>query len=201
MVGIGRLRSDACAYCGSDQVEVTHYSDEVDYKSLSFCVAGLVKTVCKHCNKSWETTGQNSDNNALIKEAYAIKRDEVRANDGLLTSGEIAKIVESLGMSKADAARIFGGGPNAFGKYLSGEVLQSFAMDRLLRLTYAYGRSAVAVLEMSGALPGSSGYALQQAWVAHSDMTKAKSIYGPSATVPNVPSKAASTSYVVVLNR
>jgi hypothetical protein len=38
-----------------------------------------------------------------------------------------------LDLTQANAAEIFGGGQNAFSKYERGEVVQSLAMDRILR--------------------------------------------------------------------
>ncbi len=49
-------------------------------------------------------------------------------------------------MSPKEAARILGGGPKAFYKYESVDVLQRFAMDRLLRLADAVGMRSVEFL-------------------------------------------------------
>lgn len=44
----------------------------------------------------------------------------------------------TLGLSQEEAARLFGGGRNAFSKYERGEVAQSVAMDRLIRLCLSH---------------------------------------------------------------
>ncbi|HEC06256.1 MAG TPA: type II toxin-antitoxin system MqsA family antitoxin, partial [Thiolapillus brandeum] len=54
--------------------------------------------------------------------------------DGLLSGAEVRALREKLGLSQADAAKVFGGGPVAFSKYESDDVAQSEAMDKLLRL-------------------------------------------------------------------
>ena len=54
--------------------------------------------------------------------------------DGLLTGSQVRSIRKILGLSQAEAARVFGGGPVAFSKYESDDVTQSEAMDKLLRL-------------------------------------------------------------------
>lgn len=53
---------------------------------------------------------------------------------GLLTPDQVRKARRKLGLSQRDAGRIIGGGPNAFQKYESGEVLVSKAADTALRL-------------------------------------------------------------------
>lgn len=54
--------------------------------------------------------------------------------DGLLTGAEVHALREKLGLSQAEAAQVFGGGPVAFSKYENDDVAQSEAMDKLLRL-------------------------------------------------------------------
>ena len=51
----------------------------------------------------------------------------------LLTPDEVREVRTSLGLTQVDAGRIIGGGPRAFQKYESGEVLTSRAMTNLLR--------------------------------------------------------------------
>ena len=54
--------------------------------------------------------------------------------DGLLTGSQVRSIRKNLGLSQAEAARVFGGGPVAFSKYENDDVTQSEAMDKLLRV-------------------------------------------------------------------
>jgi len=54
--------------------------------------------------------------------------------DGLLNGAEVRLIRQKLGINQSQAARIFGGGPVAFSKYEKDDVMQSDAMDRLLRV-------------------------------------------------------------------
>lgn len=56
---------------------------------------------------------------------------------GLLTGDQVRDIRTRLGLSQKEAAALFGGGPVAFSKYENDEVMQSEAMDKLLRLTDA----------------------------------------------------------------
>jgi HTH-type transcriptional regulator / antitoxin MqsA len=50
----------------------------------------------------------------------------------LLTPDEVRDVRTRLGLTQADAGRFLGGGPRAFQKYESGEVLTSRAMTNLL---------------------------------------------------------------------
>lgn len=143
---VRKLRPNICTHCGSDHVEVRHESDAVDFKGLTLEVDGLAKTVCTACKHSWTTPGQEADNLALLREAFAAERDRMRAELGLLSGEQIALALEQLRLTRAEAATLFGGGPNAFAKYVNGDVLQSVPMDRLLRLTVAFGDLAAAHL-------------------------------------------------------
>jgi len=47
---------------------------------------------------------------------------------------ELRALRDRLGISQAQAARLFGGGPVAFSTYENDDLAQSEAMDRLIRL-------------------------------------------------------------------
>src|SRR5580765_3717802 len=112
-----------CMRCGAHDVHTRHYADTIDFKSLTFDVDGLVESRCGSCDLRWTTEGQDLDNLARIRAAFAVKRDEVRTRDGLLTGEQVEFVLAELDISKARAATLFGGGPNAFAKYINGEVL------------------------------------------------------------------------------
>jgi putative zinc finger/helix-turn-helix YgiT family protein len=142
-----------CARCGGEQVSVVHCENVVEFRGLSLEVDGLSETVCGTCGYTWTTDGQEQDNLARLKSAYVHQRDIVRQKEGLLTGEEIRLLLEALNLSKSDASAIFGGGPNAFTKYINGDVLQSFAMDRLMRLTLGVGKRAVDYLRLGEDMP------------------------------------------------
>ena len=68
--------------------------------------------------------------------AYTSKtlRDWHTEIDGFLPSYEVRRIRKKLGLTQHQAAKIFGGGPNAFSRYENAEALQIKATDNLLRL-------------------------------------------------------------------
>lgn len=135
-----------CFKCGASDVLVEHFGDSIDFKGLTLEVHGLAHTRCRACGYVWSTEGQEHDNLARIRDAYAAERDQVRTRDGLLSGERIDLVLKELGLNRAEASALFGGGPNAFQKYTAGDVLQSKAMDRLLRLTLAFGHPAVSYL-------------------------------------------------------
>lgn len=140
------MQANVCSRCGAQQAKARQYNDAVDFKGLTFDVEGLVETQCGNCGLRWTTQAQDLDNLARIRVVFAAERDAVRQRDGLLTGEQIEAILHELGLNRSQAAVVFGGGPNAFAKYINGEVLQSNAMDRLLRLAQWAGAPAVAML-------------------------------------------------------
>jgi putative zinc finger/helix-turn-helix YgiT family protein len=146
-------QNEICPKCKSSQTESITYSDTVEFRGMDLDVEDLQESNCQACNYKWINPSQRSHNNSAIKTAYASARDELREKQGLMTGNEIAKIRESLALNQREAATFFGGGYNAFNKYESGEVLQSFAMDRLLRLTSAVGHPALNFLKDVFAAP------------------------------------------------
>lgn len=142
-----------CMRCGTNDPQTRYFSDTLNFKGLTIDVDGLAETKCGNCGLVWNTEGQDKDNLDRMRDAFAVKRDEVRHRDGLLTGDQIELVLSELGLSKARASTLLGGGPNAFPKYISGEVLQSVAMDRLLRLTLAFGEAAVRYLDQGRHAP------------------------------------------------
>lgn len=75
-----------------------------------------------------------------ILDAAALKASEralieLRAEvDGVLLPEQVARIREKLELSQREAGRLLGGGPRAFQKYESGQVLVSEPMKNLLLL-------------------------------------------------------------------
>lgn len=54
--------------------------------------------------------------------------------EGLLSSDEIRRIRKGLGLTQREAGEVIGGGPNAFQKYESGDVLPARAVSNFLRV-------------------------------------------------------------------
>lgn len=88
-------------------------------------------SLCQNCGREFVSTDQIRSNDRAV---LAAKRHA----DGLMSPEDIRRARELFGLSQEKAAEVFGGGRNAFSKYERGEVAQSVAMDRLIRLCVAH---------------------------------------------------------------
>jgi HTH-type transcriptional regulator/antitoxin MqsA len=143
-----------CPMCGEGQlVEHTH---ERHYKieGLAYVVSGLRHSLCSHCGEDITTPDQSRHNKRVIIEARdraVAERDAVQR----LTPADILRIRKTLGLTQVQAARVFGGGPNAFGKYENAEVAPSDGMEKLLRLADQLPEAATWLMRRAG-LPAPS---------------------------------------------
>ena len=89
-------------------------------------------------NNGWPKYKENGlfDKKDMLVSDRAINLMKAR-EFGLLLPKQIKKIRLALGLSQRDAGHYIGGGPNAFQKYESGDVLLSKSADTALRLLAA----------------------------------------------------------------
>lgn len=121
------MRTSICALCGSPHAEEREYSKAVQRGGKHVEVHGLRHYVCLECEADFVDDQQSRHNLLLVQAAFG--------EEGRYLSGrQIREWREHLGLTQRLAARIFGGGLNAFSKYETGEVIQSEAMDNLLWL-------------------------------------------------------------------
>ena len=116
-----------CPMCDSNSLTAARYSTLFAHGASKILVEDLEKYDCAACHSDPIFPDQVRRNQIKIADAR-------RRADGFLTSTEIRQIRNRLGLPQSAAANVFGGGDNAFSKYERGEVIQSFQMDRLLRL-------------------------------------------------------------------
>lgn len=69
---------------------------------------------------------------------------------GLLTGQQVRELRKKWALSQEEAAKVFGGGPVAFSKYEADDVMQSDAMDKLLRMADAVPVALDRLLENAG---------------------------------------------------
>ena len=115
-----------CPVCDSDQLigieeNVSLRADDFEREMT------MHATECASCGCSFHTPEQERFNK---RQRMAFRK----LAEGLLTGEQIRAIRERHGLTQKQAAEIFGGGPVAFAKYEAGDVAQSQAMDRLLRV-------------------------------------------------------------------
>lgn len=94
-------------------------------------VARLLSKLCERCKQNALNRLGNRPTDKDVKELYAIV-------NGLLTSAEVRQIRKNLNLTQKEAARICGGGPNAFSRYERGEAVPIRATSNLLRLLNKY---------------------------------------------------------------
>lgn len=119
--------AERCPDCETGTLNLEKYSDEFEYRGRLLKVDGLQCWVCNHCGAEIIRPDQ-------IRHGDRLFADARRRADGLLTGQEIVALRKRLGLTQRQAADLFGGGANAFSKYERGDITQSVAMDRLMRL-------------------------------------------------------------------
>lgn len=115
-----------CPICGEGYLHEHIEQEEVEYNGHK-SMTPLYYSECDACGcEQADATQTRNNKRAMI----AFKKTV----DGLLTGEELKALRIHLGINQNQAAAIFGGGPVAFSKYENDDVMQSEAMDRLLRL-------------------------------------------------------------------
>jgi HTH-type transcriptional regulator/antitoxin MqsA len=115
-----------CPICAEGSVERRVEQVENEYKGHR-ALLPLYFVVCDHCKSDFATSVEGR----LSRRALLAWRKQI---DGLLVGREIAALRKHFGLTQTQASRLFGGGPAAFSKYENDDLIQSEAMDSLLRL-------------------------------------------------------------------
>ena len=120
--------NSCCNACGEGSLTQKSRIREISYKNTILNVREdfLECDVC----------GVQPSITSMIKEHRRAVLAAKKSHDGLLSAEEIKQIRKDLEIDQVEAYRLFGGGPTAFSKYENNDVMQSEAMDTLLRLTH-----------------------------------------------------------------
>ena len=113
-------------------------------------MAGVEHSVCRECGDEVIFAEQIKRNDCILRDAW-------RKIDGLLTAQEIVDLRNKLGLTQQDAAKVFGGGVNAFSKYERSEVIQSVAMDKLMRAALEFPSLFLWLKQQAGLLTSDYG--------------------------------------------
>jgi HTH-type transcriptional regulator/antitoxin MqsA len=117
-----------CPICGYGNLQKKVITETFEYKGKSFDYPNYVIYQCPSCDEAIV------DKQSMKESGRAI-RDFYRKVDGLLTAKEIRRIRESkLCLTQDDASMLLGGGKKSFARYENSEVIQSTALDNLLRI-------------------------------------------------------------------
>ncbi|MDD2712380.1 MAG: type II toxin-antitoxin system MqsA family antitoxin [Simplicispira sp.] len=115
-----------CALCAEGHVTPHVREVETEYKGQK-AMLPVHYQLCDTCTSDYVGAAESK----LNKREVMAWRKQV---DGLLTGAEITALRKQYKLTQSQAAKLFGGGPVAFSKYENDDVVQSEAMDTLLRL-------------------------------------------------------------------
>lgn len=138
-----------CPVCEEAELVESRYLGRLNHGGRTLEISDLECWDCPACGADAVFPDQARRNHLRYQDAR-------RRADGLLTGEQITRLLERLGLTQIQAAEIFGGGRNAFSKYVRGEVIQSQAMDRLLRLAAASTSNLQRLKQWSGQLATST---------------------------------------------
>lgn len=116
-----------CPRCKYDALVIKNFDSSVNVEGREYPVTGLEFSECQNCGNEAVFADQARRNDKIFA-------DRRRSASGLLTSSEIAETRAMHGLTQQLCSRLFGGGANSFNKYESGAVIQSAAMDMVIRL-------------------------------------------------------------------
>lgn len=119
-----------CPLCEIGALHSELVDESIDYNGTVLHVRDVAISRCDACGEQLVLPEQARANERVFADAK-------RNHEHLLTSAEICAWRKSLGVTQAEAAKIVGGGVNAFSKYERGEVIQSRPMDLLMRVVAA----------------------------------------------------------------
>jgi len=125
------MNKTICPICETGSLSKQVHTGEIRYHNQAVQVPDLEYSQCSNCGADPVLADQAKRNQVRFS-------DVRRKIDGLLSSSDIRKARRYLGLTQHAAANVFGGGLNAFSKYERGEVIQSKAMDKLIRLSCRY---------------------------------------------------------------
>lgn len=130
-----RLESSPCLACGEGILSTHKDNNELDIHGKKVSVP-LLYSVCDHCGAELTNAAQAQTNKRamLAAEKHAF---------GLLAGEQIRAFRQRYHLSQQQAALLFGGGKVGFSRYENDDIVQSQAMDSLLRLCIDHPTSLV----------------------------------------------------------
>lgn len=117
---------DACPFCSGTLFE-KHVSETFTYKGKTLEYPDYIVHECNSCSE--QLIGQKT-----MKDSARRLREFYKEVDGLLSASQIRQIRLRLGLNQDAASELLGGGGKSFARYEHSEVIQSLAMDNLLRI-------------------------------------------------------------------
>lgn len=142
-----KMTERTCPACGEGALQARTQAESVEYHGKTSEIA-LHYALCDHCGA--ELTGaEDSRHNKRAMNAFK------KSVDGLLSGDEIRAFRNRLRLNQKLAAQLLGGGPVAFSRYESDDIVHSAAMDSALRLCIASPSNLLTLAELKDIdLPG-----------------------------------------------
>ena len=171
--------TSTCPACGKSGTAV-RYEQDLEFKGVDLHVTNLVQYVCQSCDYAFESHEQHDANIDTIRSAFVATRTAFKVANNLLTGKAIREVRKMLDLTQHEAAKRFGGGLNAFSKYENEEIVQSFSMDRLIRLVAHLGKPGLESLRLAAfSAPPSMGVL----WQANTATSAQVAVLDPSRRV------------------
>lgn len=127
-------QGDSCPLCGGGRLNEKVIEECFNYKGHSLTVSDYLILECPAC-------GEAVVDKESARRAERLLRDFGRQVDGLLTAADIKRIRRKLHLTQEQMATVLGGGLKGFARYENGQVVQSRAMDNLLRILECFPES------------------------------------------------------------
>jgi putative zinc finger/helix-turn-helix YgiT family protein len=163
----------SCPVCEKGALRSESWDMEFEHAGQKAIAQGLEYSVCDTCGADPVLPEQARRNQVKISDAR-------RQFDGLMSSYAIAEMRERFGLSQSEAAKLFGGGENAFSKYERGVVTQSQSMDKLMRVAQDVPGVMEHLWKLSGLESAKEPIDQQFAWTG--DAVFVLEAYSPSET-------------------
>ena len=125
---------DNCPLCGGGRLNEKVIEESFNYKGHSLIVPDYRILECSACGEA--VVAKDS-----ARQAEKLLRDFGRQVDGLLMAADIKRIRRKLHLTQEQMATVLGGGLKGFARYENGQVVQSRAMDNLLRILDGFPES------------------------------------------------------------
>jgi HTH-type transcriptional regulator/antitoxin MqsA len=130
------MNQHICPVCEVGSLNEIEYSTQIKHRGKAAEVHGLLAWQCSDCGERSMDPRQIRLNQTMTSAARKDLTDWERSQCDRLGSRDIVRLRESLHLTQVQACKVFGGGANAFSKYERGDVLQSDAMDLLMRCAF-----------------------------------------------------------------
>lgn len=120
------MNNQKCPICNDGTLNIQQKKNGLKAKNTPLKINEL-DVSCTSCGDDVLKHIHSKTNKHITRDIYA-------QINGLLTSAEVRKIRKQLNLTQKDAARLCGGGPNAFSRYERGKATPLRSTSNLLRL-------------------------------------------------------------------